>query len=271
MMLMFCAQALDIAIENGLPRESRGFPAAARTAEFDIRASLPTVSTCQSVADLRAWLLKFARGLGFYGARYVHIGTRWWSHERADMPVRFLTTSDRTEDEDEDWLARDPNVDGARSGFAPFAWSTRIDGDLTEVQRLWLERERTRGVAAGVAVPVQDSVDGPAYLSLFGYDEAMVRCLVQEHAPELAFAAAQYHALAKQLIKVGNWVPALSRREIECLRLAAHGRTIRESGDILGVSKRTVEYHLQKAMVTLGAETKIRAVVIAFGSGLAKV
>ena len=269
-MLMFGAQALEVASDDGLPREARVFPAASSKVELDIRASLPAISNCQSAADLRTWLLKFARGLGFYGARYVHIGTRWWSHERADMPVRFLTTSDRTDDE-EDWLARDPNIDGARFGFAPFAWSTRIDGDLTEAQRLWLERERTRGVAAGVAVPVQDSVDGPAYLSLFGYDEAMVRCLVQEHAPELAFAAAQYHALAKQLIKVGNWVPALSQREIECLRLAAHGRTIRESGDILGVSKRTVEYHLQKAMVTLGAETKIRAVVIAFGSGLAHV
>jgi len=268
---MLGAQAHDAARRDGPPQEQRIFPEVPCKAEFDIRASLPTIGSCQSAADLRAWLLKFARGLGFYGARYVHIGTRWWPHGGADMPIRFLTTSDREDDEEENWLAQDPNVAGARSSFAPFAWSTRIGGDLSEVQRLWLERERARGVAAGVAVPVQDSVDGPAYLSLFGYDEAAVRCLIQEHAPELAFVAAQYHALAKQLIKAGNWVPELSKREIECLRLAAHGRTIRESGDILGVSKRTVEYHLQKAMVTLGAETKIRAVVIAFGSGLARV
>jgi len=241
---MLAGQALEVATEASPPREASPFSAAARRPEYDLRSSLPTINRCQSAADLRAWLLKFARDLGFYGARYVHIGTRWWTQERADMPVRFLTTSDRNDEEDEDWLARDPIVDTVRSAFAPFAWSTRIGGDLTEVHRLWLERERARGVAAGVAVPVQDSVEGPAYLSLFGYDEVAVRCLIQEHAPELAFVAAQYHALAKLLIKVGDWVPELSDREIECLRLAAMGKTIRQSGRILGVSARTVEYHI---------------------------
>ncbi|WCM29725.1 LuxR family transcriptional regulator [Sphingomonas sp. QA11] len=268
---MVGAQALKLAGENGPSREIGTYPAVRREIELEIRSSLPTVSSCQSAADLRAWLLKFARGLGFYGARYVHIGRRWWTHDRADTPVRFLTTSDRKEDQEEDWLARDPNVERVRTAFAPFAWSTRARENPTELQRMWLERERACGVAAGVAVPVQDSADGPAYLSLFGYDESAVQCLIAEHAPELAFLAAQFHALAKQLVKVESWAPELSVREIECLRLAAHGWTIRESGDILGVSKRTVEYHLQKAMITLGAETKIRAVVIAFGSGLAQV
>lgn len=268
---MFGARALEVAKGEGLSREDDVFPTVRRDIEIEIRSSLPTISSCQSAADLRAWLQKFARGLGFYGARYVHIGTRWWAHEGAETPIRFLTTSDREDDQDEDWLTRDPNVERVRTAFAPFGWSTRLGVGLTEVQRQWLERERARGVAAGVAIPVQDSADGPAYLSLFGYDAVAIRCLLEEHAPELAFLAAQFHALSKQLVKVGNWVPALSEREIQCLRLAAHGWTIRESGEILGVSNRTVEYHLQKAMVTLGAETKIRAVVIAFGSGLAQV
>lgn len=266
---MFGAQMVEEG-EDEVPLAGT-LPAVRRDIAREIRSSQPTISSCLSAADLRAWLHGFARGLGFYGARYVHIGRRWWSDDSADMPVRFLTTSDREADQEEHWLVCDPNVESARTAFAPFAWSTRIGAGLTDMQRSWLERERIRGVAAGIAVPVQDSADGPAYLSLYGYDETAVRCLIQEHAPELAFLAAQFHALAKQLVKIGNWAPELSDREIECLRLAAHGWTIRESGEILGVSKRTVEYHLQKAMGTLGAETKIRAVVIAFGSGLARV
>lgn len=268
---MLAGHMLEVATEDSLRREEGRLAAHARRPDYDIRSSLPTIGTCQSAGDLRAWLLKVARGLGFYGARYVHIGTRWWTHERSDRPIRFLTTSDRNDDDEEDWLARDPSVQRVRMAFAPFAWSTRLGPELTEVQRLWLERERARGVAAGVAVPVQDSVDGPAYLSFFGYDEDAVTDLVQRRAPELAFVAAQYHSLAKTLVKVADWAPELSEREIECLRLAALGKTVQESGKALGLSGRTVEYHLQKASDKLGAPSKIRAVVLAFGRGIAHV
>lgn len=234
----------------------------------DIRALVPSLSNCRGASDLRAWLLHFARKLGFYGARYVHVGGCWGGD--IQPPRRYLTTSPRDEDI-AGWLVHDPCAAQVRSAFVPFAWSTRRVEGLTRHQREWIESEAARGVSAGVTVPVQDSGEGPAYLSLFGRSEAEVAELVAEHAPELAFAGAQFHVLSKTLIPVTPWVPRLTKRELECLRLAAQGKTIAESGETLGVSGRTVEFHLHNASEKLGAESKLRAVVLALGNGLTQI
>ena len=45
----------------------------------------------------------------------------------------------------------------------------------------------------------------------------------------------------------------LTRREKECLRLAAHGMMAREIGQLLKISERTCIFHLQNATRKLGA------------------
>lgn len=233
----------------------------------------PAIGTCRSSAELRAWLLKFGRGLGFYGARYVQLGRMCWGLGDADsvQPIRYLSTSSQADREDEQWIRADPSIGQIRTAFAPFAWSTRSGQDVTPEQRVWLDGERSRGIDAGLTIPVQDSEGCPSYLNLFGIDEGAVRDLIDSRAAELAFTAAQFHARAKALVPVAHWVghgPKLSNREIECLRLAAFGQNVNESGQTLGISGRTVEFHLRNALDKLGAPTKIRAVVLAFGSGI---
>lgn len=233
-------------------------------------------STCLTSADLRAWLLKFGRGLGFYGGRYTQLDRpRWGVGERDPVqPIRFLSTSSQADREDEQWICADPSIGRIRSAFMPFAWSTKSGEIVTAAQRAWLDGERARGVDAGLTIPVQDSDGCPAYLSLFGVDEAAVLRLIHERAPELAFAGAQFHAVARSLVSLAHWVghaPKLSNREIECLRLAALGQNVNDSGQTLGISGRTVEFHLRNALDKLGASNKIRAVVLAFGGGTATV
>lgn len=235
--------------------------------------SSPVIETCRTAAELRTWLLKFARGLGFYGARYIQLGRLCWGLGDADsaQPIRYLSTSSQADREDEQWIRADPSIGQIRNAFAPFAWSTRSGQDVTPQQRAWLDGERSRGIDAGLTIPVQDSEGCPAYLNLFGIDEAAVRDLIDARAAELAFTAAQFHARAKALVPVAHWVghgPKLSNREIECLRLAAFGQNVNESGQTLGISGRTVEFHLRNALDKLGAPTKIRAVVLAFGTGI---
>ncbi len=137
---------------------------------------------------------------------------------------------------------------------------------MTRCQRDWLDSERARGIGAGIALPVQDYLAGPAYLSLFGVDEAQAVRLLEERAPELAFTAAQFHALAKILLPIAdasNAPPPLTHREIECLRLAAIGWTVSASATALGIAGRTVEFHLGNAVGKLSAVNKIHAVAIA--------
>jgi DNA-binding response OmpR family regulator len=53
----------------------------------------------------------------------------------------------------------------------------------------------------------------------------------------------------------------LREREVETLTWAARGKTFWEIGEILGVSKRTVEFHLENARRKLGVATRTQALI----------
>lgn len=58
-----------------------------------------------------------------------------------------------------------------------------------------------------------------------------------------------------------------TRRQLDCLALAARGMTATEIGQALGVSPRTVEHHLAKLCERLGVRTRVQAVAIATARG----
>jgi DNA-binding CsgD family transcriptional regulator len=60
----------------------------------------------------------------------------------------------------------------------------------------------------------------------------------------------------------------LNARELEALAWSARGKTSIDIAKILGVSKRTVDFHIENARVKLGAVTRVQAVVKAATSGL---
>lgn len=60
----------------------------------------------------------------------------------------------------------------------------------------------------------------------------------------------------------------LSPRQTECLRWASQGKTSKETAAILGVSERTVNFHLYSAFVKLHVHCKHAAVAKAFEYGL---
>lgn len=62
--------------------------------------------------------------------------------------------------------------------------------------------------------------------------------------------------------------PALSARQLECLRWAEAGKSARDTGQSLGISRRTVEKHLELAYLALGVRTRIQAVLRARELGL---
>jgi DNA-binding NarL/FixJ family response regulator len=60
----------------------------------------------------------------------------------------------------------------------------------------------------------------------------------------------------------------LTEREREVLRLVADGLQNKQIGRALGISERTVKYHLTAILTRLGADNRAQAVAIATGRGL---
>lgn len=73
------------------------------------------------------------------------------------------------------------------------------------------------------------------------------------------------HAAFEQAQEIGNGkthsaVASLSVREAQCLRWVAVGHADAEIGQILGISPRTVRFHVDSAKLKLGVTTRIQAV-----------
>ena len=60
----------------------------------------------------------------------------------------------------------------------------------------------------------------------------------------------------------------LTDREIEALTWAARGKTSSEIATILGLTKRTVDFHIDNARLKLNASTRMHAAVKAAAGGL---
>jgi DNA-binding response OmpR family regulator len=75
--------------------------------------------------------------------------------------------------------------------------------------------------------------------------------------------AALITARLTRVARTGVWPKrvGLREREVEALTWAARGKTFAEIGTILGLSKRTVEFHLENARRKLGVATRTQALV----------
>jgi DNA-binding NarL/FixJ family response regulator len=70
--------------------------------------------------------------------------------------------------------------------------------------------------------------------------------------------------------RVGLWRQdiQLSRREIETLTWSARGKTSDEIAQIVGLTRRTVDFHIDSARTKLGVATRTEAVATAVAAGL---
>jgi DNA-binding CsgD family transcriptional regulator len=125
---------------------------------------------------------------------------------------------------------------------------------LSPAERAQLERrmESISG-AIGEHAPSASTVTGEA----IPVDEAVALARSIGQAAELQFSAS----------KAGN-PDGLTTRELEVLRLVAAGHSNREIADILVLSRRTIERHINNLYAKIGARGKTDATAYAFRHGL---
>jgi DNA-binding CsgD family transcriptional regulator len=110
----------------------------------------------------------------------------------------------------------------------------------------------------GLIVPVYSGTQAKAGFTFGGEKpdtSAVARSMLQVVA----------HAAIERIEELGSGrapaqLPSLSVREAQCLRWVAVGRADAEIGQILGISPRTVRFHVDSAKTKLGVTTRIQAV-----------
>lgn len=267
---MFASSAFGRHISPVAPDRLRPADRVGLTAPASLAALVDDLAQCETADSLRQWLTDHALRHGFRGARYMHLGHLHLGQRLPHWKLqRFLSTHP---DSATLWMTDQAGVETILMTFLPFAWSSGEGEGLTDQQRDWYAAQQFQDRPAGVTVPVQDHPAGPACLILFGGTEEGAMHLVDTQTPLLATLALAFHLMAKAILPTSNSLgPALSDREIACLRLAALGETLAEAANKLGVSIRTVELHVARASKKLNAVNKIHAVALAIGAGLIEI
>jgi LuxR family transcriptional regulator len=149
----------------------------------------------------------------------------------------------------------------------PILWSEEL---FAQVPTLW-EALETQGLQHGWSQAIHDERSGfCSILSLARSHCPITAFELYENLGFSVFMGRHLHALITQTLPKKAETPPpshLSAREIDVLKLAADGKTAYESARILNLSPRTINFHVQSAIVKLGVNNKIAAVITAAKEG----
>lgn len=162
----------------------------------------------------------------------------------------------------------DPIIRNGMAGILPFDWK-----DLpqeTPVQRRFFGEAHEHGIGLnGLSFPIRGAHGETALFSInsAARDEEWAK-LKRQCARDFQVLAYHFHTQILEAEGVRFNDPALSRREIECLKWAAAGKTQWETGIIMHISAETVKYYLENARVKLGTINTVQAVTKAIAARL---
>ena len=168
-----------------------------------------------------------------------------------------------------DFYYIDPVFHYANRSLTPFFWDAdEFRAELTAPQLEIMAEARRFGIEHGYTVPIHAPRSPGAYRA---------SCSVVPDSPGVpadCYLAVQltstymYAALSLEAeAKLGSCAArGLTRRERQCLELAAQGKSDWVAGRILGISERTVHNHIEHAKRRLGVATRVQAIVHALVS-----
>ncbi len=137
--------------------------------------------------------------------------------------------------------------------------------------RTFMSEAADFGLKSGVSFPVHGRDGEYAILSLATRDDhARAQGRIIESMPFVQLLAAYVHEAARRIFERGDVTvarPLLTDRERECLLWAAEGKTSWDTAQILGISERTVLFHLHNAAHKLDVSNRAQAVARAVAQG----
>lgn len=216
--------------------------------------------------------------VGFKGAadRFAaRLGYRWFAYLGFSEPALKVLSSypnswarQYVEKRYEDI---DPVVGLARSSQRSFQWDRRTLRLSTAPQQRFFSEAAKFGIQSGVTVPIRGGFGRFAAFTLAGDLNTDLEIRTTESMDLLQLAGLYYHAHVYAKLQLGLTRVAdapLTQRELQCLSWAARGKKMQETAKVLGITTRTVVFHLENARSKLGASTVAQAVAEAAHRGL---
>lgn len=228
--------------------------------------SLDALLRSTSEQDLFDRVAGMARDLGFeycaYGIRMPVPVTR----PRVAMFNNYSSSWQQCYDT-RGYLQVDPTVQHAIKSNLPIVWSNQVFGQAHD---MW-EDARSHGLRIGWAQAARDATGAVGLLTLARSAQPLTGSELTANQARMAWLAQYTHAAMSQLLTpklAPETRAALTLREKEVLRWTAEGKTSYEISQILDVSERTVNFHINNAVAKLETSNKTQAAVKATALGM---
>ncbi|WP_427980117.1 autoinducer binding domain-containing protein [Agarivorans sp.] len=214
--------------------------------------------------DFFAELLKVTSALGFdfcaYGIRMPYP----LSAPRTEMLNNYPKPWQQIYQQ-KNYLQVDPTVHHGLSSQLPIVWSDQVFSKTPEL----MEDARSFGLAYGWAQSSRQANGTVGMLTLARSSEMLGPSELARYRYQLLWLTQVSHqGLASRICAEKFEIPDLSQRELEMLKWTADGKTAEEIALILGITTRTVNFHISQAMRKLDVVNKTAATVKAALLGL---
>jgi LuxR family quorum-sensing system transcriptional regulator CciR len=234
----------------------------------DVQTFVRAVRTAPSLTDIGLVLKDATRAFRFDHfalAQRLGNGSRLGPVRLTDFPddwVEKLVGQGRVTD--------DPVLMASERRVTPFAWSNLPDlMQMNDRHHAFMAEARAAGLAEGYTVPIH--VPGQAS-GLVSFVMAKGDPLPAESLPAAQYLACFAFEAARRLKLAVSGEgeaapPRLTQRQLDCLVLAARGKSNWVAGQLLGLSEGTVHKYLEAAKQRYGVATRTELVVRALYDG----
>ncbi|MFN3590920.1 MAG: LuxR family transcriptional regulator [Thermaurantiacus sp.] len=165
-----------------------------------------------------------------------------------------------------DYWRNDPVLAACQRTVAPFSWEDLPELiELTPRHQSYMQQAADLGLSNGWTVPIH--IPGEA-TGLCSFVLSADRDLPRDSLPAAQYLACFAFEAARRLASRGDPpAPKLTRRQVECVVLAAKGKSDWVAGQILGLAPDTVHKYLEQAKARFGVSSRTELVVRALYDG----
>lgn len=241
---------------------------APRTANDQFRIvqdAVQTIKTATSLSDVEATLGDATREFDFdHFAMIQRLSqrNRTGPIHLTDYPAGWIELLLKN-----DFYMHDPVLAASERTVAAFCWSDLPAlVPMTARRKRFMEAARVQGLGQGYTVPIH--VPGEA-TGLCSFVTGHNREIPAAALPAMQYVACFGFEAARRLAtRARSEPPRLTQRQLECVVLAAKGKSTWVVGELLGLSQQTVHKYLENAKRRYGVSTRTELIVRALYDGL---
>ena len=223
-----------------------------------------TIESAEAVSDATRIFQTYIEGLGFSSATCLKVPEAGEDKETCLLMSSFPQAwVDHYAERG--YVRKDPVVRELFHRYQPYTWSEVLQRrEITAEEQMIFREASAFGLNEGFLVPIYETTGYTGLVSIAGQAGEVK----EDVRNALTLSSIYLHNKLSALRRSQSALQyELTEREMDCLSWAAAGKSDWEIGQILTISAKTVNYHIENSKRKFGVATRVQAIVAALRNG----